>query len=280
MKKFLFLSFALFALLSCSTLKEALSSGGAFTFIQMSDTQLGFYEPYGTFVRTEKMLNHAIDECNEMKPAFVIVTGDMVDKEADEDQFNAYMKAISRLDKKIPIYMVPGNHDMEHFYSKEKFDRYIQRYGYEKFSFIYKNCAFIGFDSNCIRYDAAEEEALQYAWLRQQLTQAKNKGCRLIFTFCHVPVIYGAPDQPEDYSNFPLKYRQKYLDLFNEFGVAACFAGHTHHPLCTEYKGTYYCIAGATGTTFEGSPSGYHVVNVGKGANWDFKFTAIANQEQ
>jgi len=271
MKKITLLVLAAAILASCSQ---------SFTFVQISDTQLGFYEkPYGTFVRTEKMLNHAVDEFNASKPAFVVVTGDMCDDSSLQPEYDAYVKAMSRLDPKIPVYTVSGNHDIQNGYSKAQYDEYLRKFGTEKFAFKYKGCAFIGFDSCCIKYegnDAAEAEALQYAWLRQRLTEAQ--GSRYIFLFCHHPVIHGAFDQADDYSNFPLRLRKKYFQLFEEFHVNAVFTGHTHHPLKTEYKGVDYFICGSSGTTFEGSPSGYNVIKVGK-EGYDVKFTAIANQE-
>jgi len=272
MKKLLVISIVALCAASCSQ---------TFTFVQMSDTQLGFWDtPPGTHVRTEKMLNHAVDEFNEMKPAFIIVTGDLCDCADSLEQLAAYKKAMARISPRIPVYEVPGNHDIQNGYSKEKYDKYMRQHGSDRFAFKYKGCSFIGFDSCCIKYegsDAAEAEALQYAWLRQRLTEAK--GSRHIFLFCHIPVIYGAFDQPEDYNNFPERNRMKYLKLFKEFNVEAVFCGHTHHPLYNEYNGTAYVICGSTGTTFEGSPSGYNVVTVDKDG-FHYKFTAIGNQER
>lgn len=261
------------------TAMTLVSCSQAFTFIQVSDPQLGFYE-HGTIVRTEKMLNHAVDEINGRKPAFVIITGDLCDNADNVEQLDAYKKAVSRINRGIPLYQIPGNHDIQNGYSVQKYNDYLSRFGTDRFAFKYKGCTFIGFDSCCIKYegsDAAEAEALQYAWLRQRLTEAR--GSRFIFLFCHNPVFYGRYDQPEDYNTFPERNRAKYLKLFKEFNVTAVFTGHTHHPLYTEHDGIGYIICGSCGTTFEGSPSGYNVVKVDK-EGYSYEFTAIENQEK
>ena len=55
----------------------------------------------------------AIANANRLRPAFVVVTGDLVNKPADAQQLAEYKRiAKQKLDSTIPLYSVPGNHDV------------------------------------------------------------------------------------------------------------------------------------------------------------------------
>lgn len=46
---------------------------------------------------------------------------------------------------------------------------------------------------------------------------------------CHYPIFIKTLEEAENYSNFSLEKRQKYLVLFEEEDVRAVFAGHLHN---------------------------------------------------
>ncbi len=50
---------------------------GAQTFIQMSDPQFGMYDKDADFVHETANFEFAVAAANRIKPAFVIVTGDL-----------------------------------------------------------------------------------------------------------------------------------------------------------------------------------------------------------
>lgn len=252
MKKTSIFLAAILALCSCSS---------SYQFVQMSDTQLGFFEhPYGTFVKTEADFKAAVEQINALKPALVFNCGDLCDQSQLQEQYDAYQAIASSIE--APCWVAPGNHDIQDGYTPEKKAEYERKFGPDRFSFRYRGSAFIGFDSNCIQNGYQPDETEQYEWLRAELKKAR--GCRYIFLFCHCPIIYGLPDQEEDYFNFPKAYRQKYLDLLDEFGVDIVFNGHTHHVMYNEYNRTRMFIAGSTGNNFEGTDSGYHIATVTK----------------
>lgn len=231
----------------------------SYQFVQISDTQLGFFEhPYGTFVKTEADYKAAVERINEIKPAMVFNCGDLCDQSQLWDQYEAYQAITSTI--QAPYYPVPGNHDIQDGYTPEKLAEYQRKFGPERFAFKYKGSTFIGFDSNRIQNGYQPDETEQYEWLRERLAEAR--GSRHIFLFCHCPIIYGLPDQEEDYFNFPEPYRRKYLDLLDEFGVDYVFNGHTHHVMYNEYNDVKMHIAGSTGNNFEGTNPGFHLVTV------------------
>ena len=242
--------------------KEAVAeTRKSFSFIQLSDPQLAFHtgDP-SDFVRDTLTLDTLVRQINRLRPPFVIVTGDMTDNSTNKAQLAAYRKVIDRVSKGIPVYHLPGNHDVRGF-SREKQAEYIALRGYDHFSFQDRGCAFIGIDTNCIKDGAEEAEAEQWAWLEKELAAAKD--CRYTFVFLHCPVIRETLDEPEDYFNFSAAQRRKYIDLFKQAGVDVVFAGHTHQEYDTEIEGIRFVAAGPVGNALGHGTPGYNVVQVG-----------------
>ena len=132
--------------------------------------------------------------------------------------------------------------------------------GSDRFSFRSHDCAFIGFDSNCILDKATEFEAAQKAWLEAELAAAR--GSRHIFVFLHCPIIREAIDERVDNSNFPVEKREEYIGLFKKYGVTAVFAGHTHQEYDCVYDGIRFITAGPVGNAIGHGKPGYEVVRV------------------
>ena len=100
----------------------------AFSFIQLSDTQLGFQTGNPLeFTEDTLALDFMVKQINRLKPAFVLNTGDMTDNSTNQSQIGAYKKVIARLDPSIPLHHLPGNHDVGSACSKAKVAAYEQR---------------------------------------------------------------------------------------------------------------------------------------------------------
>lgn len=235
----------------------ACNSFEPFTFVQMSDTQIGFIDKSPEYTHSDSLMKAAVVAANALRPAYVFVTGDLVDNPADPVQDSVYRTRLAEVE--APVYAVPGNHDYFGF-TREKQAAYIAHRGYDRFSFRDKGCAFIGIDSNCIKDDVEDAEAEQWAWLEGELDAAK--GCRYTFVFLHCPVIRETLDEPEDYFNFSVEKRGKYISLFKEKGVDVVFAGHTHQEFDTVVDGIRFVAAGPVGNALGHGTPGYNVVNV------------------
>lgn len=227
-----------------------------FTFVQMTDPQIGFVV---SEERSDTMMKAAVAEVNALDPAVVIITGDLVNWAYSDIQDSIYF--VRRAEIKAPVYEVPGNHDIRTG-EPESRDRYARLHGETRFAFRKHGCAFIGIDSNCIKNGETELEQEQLEWLEAQLKAARS--ARYTFVFLHCPVIRQSIDEPEDYFNFPTDKRAEYISLFKEYGVDAVFAGHTHIDYRTEYEGIGFYTAGPVGYAFDRDRSGYNVVKVGK----------------
>ena len=147
MKPYL-LGIALMLITACNAFKP-------FTFVQMSDPQIGFIDESPSYAHSDSLMKAAVDAVNALKPACVIVTGDLVNDATDSLQNAMYQSRLSEIE--APVYATPGNHD----YMGTTREAYIALRGYDRFSFQEGGCAFIGIDSNCIKDCMADVEAEQ-----------------------------------------------------------------------------------------------------------------------
>src|SRR4029077_13144294 len=99
------------------------SKNGDFSFVQISDSHIGFNKPANPDVTAT--LQTAINKINAMpqKPDFIIHTGDLsqLSKPSEFDTLDQALKGASPKQ----IYFVPGEHDM----LSDNGEQYLQRYG-------------------------------------------------------------------------------------------------------------------------------------------------------
>lgn len=197
-----------------------------FFFLQLSDPQFGFMDNNKSISAETEAMNKAVTAINQLKPPFVVITGDFVNNSKSKEQIAAYKSMIAQIDSSVKVYMIPGNHDIGKV-SRASIDNYKKNYGETHFSFKYGDCVFIGIDSNIIKEEDKEREEVQFKWLEQELQ--KTKDARFKFVFTHCSVFLKRMDEPVNYSNFSLPMREKYVRLFQKYGVNAIFAGHLHN---------------------------------------------------
>ncbi len=197
-----------------------------FFFLQLSDPQFGFIDNNKSISAETEAMNKAVTAINQLKPPFVVITGDFVNNSKSKEQIAAYKSMIAQIDSSVKVYMIPGNQDIGKV-SRASIDNYKKNYGEPHFSFRYGDCAFIGIDSNIIKEEDKEREEVQFKWLEQELQ--KTKDARFKFVFTHCSVFLKRMDEPVNYSNFSLPMREKYVRLFQKYGVNAIFAGHLHN---------------------------------------------------
>lgn len=197
-----------------------------FFFLQLSDPQFGFIDNNKSISAETEAMNKAVTAINQLKPPFVVITGDFVNNSKSKEQIAAYKSMIAQIDSSVKVYMIPGNHDIGKV-SRASIDNYKKNYGETHFSFRYGDCTFIGIDSNIWKEEDKEREEVQFKWLEQELQ--KTKDARFKFVFTHCSVFLKRMDEPVNYSNFSLPMREKYVRLFQKYGVNAIFAGHLHN---------------------------------------------------
>ncbi|MCW3109751.1 MAG: metallophosphoesterase, partial [Segetibacter sp.] len=72
-------------------------SKNSFYFIQMSDPQFGMFNENKSFEKETEHFTKAIQEANRLKPAFVVVTGDLVNRAFDTAQIAEFKRIAHQL---------------------------------------------------------------------------------------------------------------------------------------------------------------------------------------
>lgn len=230
-----------------------------FFFIQLSDPQFGFMDANQSYTAEAELMERAVGIINRLRPDFVVVTGDMVNASKSTDQVAAFKRSMAGIDRKIPVYVIPGNHDISMTTDPAQLEAYAKNYGQDRFCFDHKGCRFVGINSCVIREENPDLEPEQYEWLENKLAEAED--ARFRFVFSHYSFFLKTPDEADKYSNIPLSVRGKYLDLFHRYGVAAVFAGHLHDISYGEDRGMKMVTAGALGKALG---KGFHGMNLVK----------------
>ena len=237
-----------------------------FFFIQMSDPQFGMYRADSSFEQESANFELVIATANRLHPAFVIVTGDLVNKAADPKQIAEYWRIAKKLDKSIPLYNVAGNHDIENTPTPATIAAYVKSFGPDHYVFHHGDFTGIVLNSTVIdsSVNVPNELAEQDRWLREQLEAAKGSGARHIVVFQHHPWFLNDANEADAWYNIPQAQRYRYLSLFHRYDVEALFAGHYHGNAVASDGKIAMVTTGAVGKPFFGEPleSGIRIVTV------------------
>jgi 3',5'-cyclic AMP phosphodiesterase CpdA len=235
------------------------------TFIQMSDPQFGMYAKDADFVHETANFEFAIATANRLLPAFVVVTGDLINQASNDAQAAEYKRIARKLDPRIKLFSVPGNHDVENQPTTETLARYRRRMGPDYYTFHIGDIAGIVLNSNLERggpETVPEEAAKMERWFRDELAKAKSSGARQIIVFQHIPFFLKDPAEPDDYFNIPPDVRRRYLALMHEFGVRHVFAGHYHRNAEGRDGDLEMITTGPVGMPLGEAKSGMRIVTV------------------
>jgi len=229
-------------------------------FIQTTDPQFGMFDNNQGFEKETILYEKAVEKINNLKPDFVVITGDFVHNSVSPEQIAEFKRITALIDPGIPVYLTPGNHDIGQTPDQESLRKYRSNFGSDRFSFSHKGSSFIGFNSSIIKAGLTEPEQEQYNWLENELKQSRN--AQHIILFCHYPLFIKTPDEPESYSNLAPASRKKYLTLFENYGVDAVFSGHYHNNSIATYGKIQLVTTSALGKPLGTAPSGLRIVKV------------------
>src|SRR5215471_426386 len=195
------------------------------SFIQMSDTQFGMYAKDADFVHETANFEFAIATANRLKPAFVIITGDLINKAGDAAMTSEYKRITAKLDPKIKLYSAPGNHDVGNEPTAESLALYRERFGADYYSFRAGDIAGIVLNSNLEKgtEKVPAEASKMEAWLRGELERAKRSAAKHIIVFQHISFFLKDAGEEDQYFNIPKVVRERYLRLLHEYGVQQVF---------------------------------------------------------
>jgi 3',5'-cyclic AMP phosphodiesterase CpdA len=211
------------------------SKAGETTFVQISDSHIGFSkEPNKDVTAT---LKRAVEKINALPqaPAFVLHTGDLTHL-AKPEEFDTCAEVLKGV-KAGKVFYVPGEHDV--FTDDGK--RYLERYGKGTkgsgwFSFDHNGAHFVGL-VNVMNLKAGGLGVLgkeQLDWLKKDLAGLTDS--TPVVVFCHVPLwtVYEKWGWGTEDSALA-------LELLKRFGSVTVLNGHVHQVLQkTEGKVTFH----------------------------------------
>lgn len=236
----------------------------SFSFIQMSDPQFGFFNENRSFEKETQNFTKAMQEANRLKPSFVIVTGDLVNKPFDTAQVREYHSVVKGIAKDIPLYSVAGNHDVGNNPTPENIAAYNKEFGPDFYSFT--NKSMLGIVLNSLYLSAPdkvkEKAAEQEKWLLHMLDSGRVADYKHIMVFLHHPLFLTASDEKDGYFNIPQVTREKYLRLFRKYGVRYVFAGHYHRNSFGKGSGIQMITTGPVGKPLGTDPPGFRIITV------------------
>jgi Icc protein len=198
------------------------SKAGDFSFVQISDSHIGFNKPANPDVTAT--LQAAIDKINALpnKPDFIIHTGDLsqLSKPSEFDTLDQVLKGASAKQ----IYFVPGEHDM----LVDNGEQYLQRFakgskGTGWYSFDHKGVHFVGL-VNVANLKAGGLGSLgheQLEWLEGDL-KGRSASTPIVL-FAHIPLWTVYPDW-----GWGTDDSEQALSYVRRFGSVTVLNGHIH----------------------------------------------------
>ena len=218
-----------------------------FTFVQISDVHVGNEVNRPVHER----LQAAVQLANKLEPAFVIDTGDIATHPvygasegnlAEFDEYKAYVASL-----KMPLYVVPGNHDIGYADPGEstwgkgnpwgRYEDLVAAYeetiGPLDQSFSRDGYRFVLVNNNpAITKGTGVLSSQQLHWLEDEL-----KRDEVTFIFCHVQILEEGTGSPWGQA------AQILVGLCRQYGVPAVAYGHKHEIHIRSMRETQYIMA-------------------------------------
>jgi 3',5'-cyclic AMP phosphodiesterase CpdA len=201
-----------------------------FFFIQLSDPQFGMFATNANFAQETANFEFAAASINRLRPAFVVITGDLVNKAGDAAQIKEFKRIAAKIDPAISVYKVAGNHDIENNPTPRTVAAYTNQFGPDHYVFRQGDFVGIVLDSTLIQSPEHVQGlyAEQESWLESELEKAHKDAAHDIVVFQHHSWFLDSADEPDQYFNLPKARRLKYLGLFHQAAVKYIFCGHLH----------------------------------------------------
>lgn len=255
--------FMFFRIIAAAVFAIGLRAEEPFFFIQGTDPQFGMHEENRGFARESANFERFIAIANRLKPAFVVVTGDLVNRAGDAQQIREYQRISAKLDKSIPLHNVAGNHDFNT--TAASLAAYRKQYGPDWYTFRHGSTAFFVLNSTLMFApgELSGEAAKQEAWLKEALAKARRQGATRLIVFQHHPLFLLFPDEPDQYFNIPKPARGRYLRMLKEAGASHVFAGHYHLGMTAATGNLQLITTGPIGKPRGAERSGLRIVTVG-----------------
>jgi 3',5'-cyclic AMP phosphodiesterase CpdA len=193
-----------------------------------------------------------VDKIASEKPAFLLVTGDLVANGSDGRQWQVFDKETAPLHNAgVPIYPVLGNHDLVGNQSvglRNYFQRFPDLQNSRYYSLRAGNVLILALDSSL---DHPGGEEMQ--WFDRQIN-ALPDGVQFVIVQLHHPPLTRSHDMAFGGGHSPRKPEQEMADLIESRAAQSkakfvVIAGHVHNYERYERNGVMYVVTGGGGAT-------------------------------
>ena len=196
------------------------ASDDGFTFVQISDSHMGFNKPANPDVTAT--LRVAVDRINALPrtPDFIVHTGDLTHTSKPEE-FDT-LDQVMRGAKAKQVFYVPGEHDN----SVDDGKLYLERYGKGAkgkgwYSFDHKGVHFAGLVNSAALEGMGKLGSDQLEWLAADL-KGRSSSTPLVL-FAHLPLWTVYPDW-----GWGTQDSEQALGYVKRFGSVTVLNGHIH----------------------------------------------------
>lgn len=206
-------------------------------FVQLTDLHVSVGN------ENDFLLQNIVKEINNSTNEFVVVTGDLTNRGAD-DELNQVHSILSSL--KMPYYVISGNHETN--WSESAGLTYKRLWGDDRFVFSKGEYLFIGFP--CGPYMKMGDGFVKYEdilWLDKTVKDSIKSGNKKVLNFAHYPL-------DNSVSNY-----KDVLSVLAKYPTVASFCGHGHTLKKYDFSGLSG-IMGASITSRDGKTKSYNEV--------------------
>lgn len=217
-------------------LVKTVTDPNEFTFAVVGDVKCGT----ATF---EELL----DIIHEDKPSFAVIVGDFIDH-PELISHKLFALEMTEQTKNFPIFLVPGNHDIDPNGSFTLED-FKTTYGQDQFYFTVGNNLFV-FLNNIPPYS----QTGRYLEFLERAISNQTEKMEKIFVFMHIP----PSGINSSLMSSGLPGSEKLLEIAKNYHIDYIFSGDHHGYVKTRKDGTEFIVTGGGGDRLRGKHGRWH----------------------
>lgn len=236
-----FYSKILFLFIIASGFSQTQGKSENIKFVQLTDLHVSVGN------ENDFLLQNIIKEINNSENEFVVVTGDLTNRGAN-DELEHVHSILAQL--KIPYYVISGNHETN--WSESAGLTYKKIFGQDRFVFSKGDYLFIGFP--CGPYMKMGDGFVKHEdvlWLDKTLKDSLKNSTKKVLNFAHYPL-------DNSVSNY-----KEVLSVLEKYPTVVSFCGHGHTLKKYDFSGLSG-VMGASITSRDGKTKSYNEVIVSK----------------